>query len=91
MYINMRDVLFLPSDMLRQFMNHNEFEFDRVFDENADNATVYAATAKTLVDITLQGGFSTCMVYGQTGQVLLGSRVSHLPVSMQCMYVCMCM
>jgi hypothetical protein len=55
------------SDMLRQFMNHNEFEFDRVFDENADNATVYASTAKSLVDITLQGGFSTCMVYGQTG------------------------
>eukprot|EP01035_Chromulina_nebulosa_P042115 gene42115-57025_t len=57
----------MHTDMLRQFMNHNEFEFDRVFDENADNATVYAATAKTLVDITLQGGFSTCMVYGQTG------------------------
>ena len=57
------------SDMLRQFMNHNEFEFDRVFDENADNASVYACTAESLVDITLQGGFSTCMVYGQTGQV----------------------
>ena len=41
--------------------------FYEPLDEIVDNATVYASTAKSLVDITLQGGFSTCMVYGQTG------------------------
>lgn len=54
--------------MLHQFMNHNEFEFDRVFDEFADNAEVYAQSAQVLVSKALEGGFSTCMVYGQTGR-----------------------
>jgi len=57
----------MHTDMIRQFMNHNEFEFDRVFDESADNDTVYACAARPLVDIAVKGGFSTCMVYGQTG------------------------
>ena len=61
----------MHTDMIRQFMNHNEFEFDRVFDESSDNDTVYASAAKPLVDITLKGGFSTCMVYGQTGEIIL--------------------
>lgn len=57
----------MHADMKRQMMHHNTFEFDQVFDEHTSNESVYACTAKSLVDITLNGGFSTCLVYGQTG------------------------
>jgi kinesin family protein 2/24 len=54
-------------DMKRQFLNHHEFVFDRVFDEKTNNDKIYSFTASPLVDIAINGGYSTCLVYGQTG------------------------
>jgi hypothetical protein len=55
------------ADMRKQLIHHNTFEFDTVFNEFIDNEIVYENTAKSLVNITVNGGFSTCLVYGQTG------------------------
>lgn len=57
----------MHADMKRQIMNHYSFEFDTVFSEAMSNEYVYEHSAKSLVDITLNGGFSTALVYGQTG------------------------
>ena len=57
----------MHNDMKRQIMNHHEFQFDRTFNENAKNDEVYNDTAKSLVNISCEGGYSTCLVYGQTG------------------------
>lgn len=57
----------MHNDMKRQYINHNSFTFDRVFDETVTNTQVYENTAKQLVDITIRGGYSTCLMYGQTG------------------------
>jgi kinesin family protein 2/24 len=54
-------------DMKKMLMNHHEFQFDRVFGENATNDFVYAQSAKPLVNIAILGGYATCLVYGQTG------------------------
>jgi hypothetical protein len=54
-------------DMRRQFLHHHEFHFDNVFNENATNAQVYEAAALPLVRFVMQGGYSTCLMYGQTG------------------------
>ena len=42
------------------------WEADAVFDENDDNAAVYARTAKSVVDAVLRGVNGTVMAYGQT-------------------------
>eukprot|EP01032_Pedospumella_encystans_P030553 gene30553-34487_t len=57
----------MHNDMKRQIMNHHEFQFDRTFNENAKNDEVYNESAKSLVNISCEGGYSTCLVYGQTG------------------------
>ncbi len=57
----------MHTDMKRQFINNHEFEFDRVFDDKTSNASVYEIAASPLVNIAVQGGYATCMVYGQTG------------------------
>ncbi len=57
----------MHTDMKRQFINNHEFEFDRVFDDKTTNANVYEVAASPLVNIAFQGGYATCMVYGQTG------------------------
>lgn len=57
----------MHTDMKRQFINHHEFQFDRVFNENISNATVYNQSVAPLVRIASVGGFATCLMYGQTG------------------------
>lgn len=57
----------MHADMCNRFMKHHEFTFDRVFDESTNNARVYSETASKLVDLTLSGSFTTCLMYGQTG------------------------
>jgi kinesin family member 2/24 len=57
----------MATDMKKQYINHHEFAFDRVFDENTSNQYVYSQTAAPLVDIALSGGDATCLMYGQTG------------------------
>jgi hypothetical protein len=57
----------LYSDMKTQFINHNPFEFSRVFNESENNAVVYHETAAPLVDTAVSGLFGTCFMYGQTG------------------------
>jgi kinesin family protein 3/17 len=43
------------------------FTFDHVYDQNCDQAKVYATTAKSVVDSSLQGYNATIFAYGQTG------------------------
>lgn len=43
------------------------FTFDTVFDEEADQETVYQAMVKPLVDRVKQGYNCTVFAYGQTG------------------------
>jgi hypothetical protein len=57
----------MHTDMKRQMLNHHKFQFDRVFNDRADNLTVYNVTTAPLVKIAADGGFATCFVYGQTG------------------------
>ena len=57
----------MHTDMKKQYINHHEFAFDRVFDENQTNSYVYSQTAAPLVSIALAGGDATCLMYGQTG------------------------
>jgi kinesin family protein 2/24 len=57
----------MHADMKRQFLYHYEFNFDHVFGEKASNRDVYNASAAPLVESALQGGYATCLMYGQTG------------------------
>lgn len=57
----------MATDMKKQYINHHEFAFDRVFDETTTNEYVYHQTAAPLVDIAISGGDATCLMYGQTG------------------------
>ncbi|CAE8677169.1 unnamed protein product [Polarella glacialis] len=54
-------------DMTNMYMNHYDFAFDEALGDAADNAAVYAVTARDLVFSALQGQNSTVMMYGQTG------------------------
>jgi hypothetical protein len=54
-------------DMRKQFINHHEFQFDRVFNECVGNDEVYQKTAAPLTQIAIDGGYATCLMYGQTG------------------------
>jgi kinesin family protein 2/24 len=56
----------LHSDMVRQFIKHISFKFDRVFNEMETNSDVYEE-ASPLVEFALNGGYATCLMYGQTG------------------------
>lgn len=58
----------MHADMKHQFIKNNEFEFDFVFDEKASNNDVYGISASPLVNLAFDGGYTTCMVYGQTGE-----------------------
>jgi len=57
----------MHTDMKKQYINHHEFRFDHVFNENADNHEVYMNTAAMLVPVAVNGGKATCLMYGQTG------------------------
>ena len=57
----------MHADMKRQIINHHEFQFNKVFDEYTTNPDIYHHTTKSLVAISCDGGYSTCLVYGQTG------------------------
>ena len=57
----------MASDMKKQLMHHNEFVFDNVFSEAANNDDVYSGTVGPLVAEAVGGGFATCLMYGQTG------------------------
>jgi len=60
----------MHADMKRQIINHHEFQFNKVFDEHTTNPDIYHHTTKSLVAISCDGGYSTCMVYGQTGRTI---------------------
>ena len=58
----------MHTDMRRQFMNHHQFLFDKVFDEKTSNNQVYESAVAPLVKYAaVEGGYCTCLVYGQTG------------------------
>ncbi len=54
----------MHSDMKRKFIKHHTFKFDRVFNEKCNNDIVYAESTAPLTQICLQGGFATCLMYG---------------------------
>ena len=53
-------------DLSRTLENHAH-AFDALFDAAADNAAVYDATARLLLDVVFGGGRATVIAYGQTG------------------------
>lgn len=64
----------MHADMKRQYLEHSEFDFDNVFHEQASNKEVYDGAATDLVKFATEGGFATCLMYGQTGS---GSMISY--------------
>ena len=48
--------------MQQRLMTHNEFQFDKVFNENTNNIDIYNYTVKPLVNFAINGGHSTVMV-----------------------------
>jgi hypothetical protein len=67
----------MHSDMKRQFLNHHKFKFDHIFNEECKNNDVYDYTAKPMTKFAFNGGFATCLMYGQTGSGILGFFASH--------------
>jgi len=59
----------MHSDMRHMLMHHCEFQFDRVFSELDDNDSVYMGVASPLVCAAARGGYSTVLMYGQTGAI----------------------
>ena len=57
----------MHSDMRRQLMNNNHFQFDRVFSHTCGNEEVYEEAASPLIREAAVGGYATCLMYGQTG------------------------
>ena len=56
----------MGKDMRQMMLNHHSFAFDRIFNEKCNNDEVYEQTAAPLLDISLNGGFATCLMYGQS-------------------------
>lgn len=57
----------MHSDMKRMFLKHYEFKFDRIFNEKSSNDEVYLETTASMMQFAVDGGFATCLMYGQTG------------------------
>ena len=57
----------MHADMRHVFLNHQDFAFDDVFDDNADNDAVYGGTVHDLILAAVEGGVGTLLMYGQTG------------------------
>jgi hypothetical protein len=57
----------MHSDMKRMCLKHYEFKFDRIFNEKTNNDEVYLETAAPMTQFAIEGGFATCLMYGQTG------------------------
>ena len=57
----------LYPDCRRLYINHSSFRFDRVFNEHASSAEVYAESVAPLVKRATTSLPSTVLMYGQTG------------------------
>jgi kinesin family protein 2/24 len=55
------------ADLKTPFINHLTFDFDHVWDSDADSSDVYRCAAAPLVRSALDGGVSTMFMFGQTG------------------------
>jgi len=55
------------ADLKSLFVGHMGFHFARVFDEDADDAAVYAQCAQPAVQYAAGGGSSAIFMFGQTG------------------------
>ena len=57
----------MHADMRHMFLNHQDFAFDDVFDDNADDDAVYGETVHDFILAAVEGGVNTVLMYGQTG------------------------
>ena len=57
----------MHADMRHMFLNHQDFAFDDVFDDNADNDAVYGGTVHDLILAAVEGGVGTVLMYKLTG------------------------
>eukprot|EP00405_Crypthecodinium_cohnii_P045007 CAMPEP_0206582790 /NCGR_PEP_ID=MMETSP0325_2-20121206/34705_1 /ASSEMBLY_ACC=CAM_ASM_000347 /TAXON_ID=2866 /ORGANISM="Crypthecodinium cohnii, Strain Seligo" /LENGTH=1080 /DNA_ID=CAMNT_0054089561 /DNA_START=164 /DNA_END=3406 /DNA_ORIENTATION=- len=55
------------ADLKTPFIQHCKFDFDHVFDEQAESGEVYQAAGRRLVAGALDGNVSTMFMFGQTG------------------------
>ena len=56
----------MGKDMKKMILNHHSFTFDRIFNEKCGNEEVYEQTVAPLTKISIEGGFATCLMYGQS-------------------------
>ena len=70
----------MHADMRHMFLNHQDFAFDDVFDDNADNDAVYGGTGHDLILAAVENGIGTVLMFGQTG--------SGKTFKMNAIYVC---
>jgi hypothetical protein len=65
----------MGSDMKTQYLEHYPFVFNRIFDERTNNQSVYDATVGAcIIDNSIRGKLSTCMMYGQVQMTLVSSN-----------------
>ena len=57
----------MHADMRHMFLNHQDFAFDDVFNDNADNDAVYGGTVHDLILAAAEGDVDTVLMYVQTG------------------------
>eukprot|EP00913_Durusdinium_trenchii_P026420 g24788.t1 len=67
----------LKVDLTRYVEEHN-FLFDKAFDENATNESLYRSCVQPVIDAVFQKAKCTCFAYGQTG--LESKEYAHLGV-----------
>lgn len=52
---------------LTKYIEEHHFNFDNVFESDADNQSIYMECVQPLVAETFKGAKTTCFAYGQTG------------------------
>ena len=57
----------MHADCRRLFVDHITFRYDRVYDEHAASADLYAGSVAPLVAFAAQSRHATVLMYGQTG------------------------
>ena len=73
----------MHADMRHMFLNHQDFAFDDVFDDIADNDAVYNGTVHDLILAAVESGVGAVLMYGQTGSGKTFTKVpsTNVPLS----------
>jgi kinesin family protein 2/24 len=68
---------------MTKYMEEHHFNFDNVFESDADNQSIYQHCVLPLVVETFKGAKTTCFAYGQTGSgktwTMMGQQDGSVP------------